>query len=495
MSRATMSTGNITFNTEDQLSNLNNSANESCHIVLMANFSGRESSHVTPIANRKLISVDRDNFDEVFSSLNVECQLPLSAEALSFKTLDDMHPDYLYEHLPLFDHLKKLKRQLKSANNFAKAAAEIYQWHTSQEVGDNESQAQQQSQSDSDSEKKELSLDDLLSEQKQSFSADQFNIAGLIKSVVAPYVQPKPDPQQKELLKTVDDATSELMRKLMHHKKFQSLESSWRSLYRLTKRIETNRKLKLFIVDIGQQELIKDALLSESLSDSQTYQLLVSKRESIGSIPPSLILHDAEYGQNPLDINSLNNLSEIASACGAALVVGGSEQLAGCQGLQQAPYTQDWNYQRSPEVTEAWNLFRGSPHANNVVVVTPRYLDRMPYGKRSNPIDSFNFEELTEQHRHQFYLWSNGAWLVTLIAAQSYTESGSLFSGKVQQIDGLPLHVYQEEGESIVTPCAEIHMTDSTSHALRSVGLTSIRSILNKDSVIIPNIKPVTMTS
>jgi len=495
MSRATMSTGKITVNTDDKLSNLRASGHENCHIFLIANFSGRDSSHSLPIAKRELISVDRDNFDEVFSSLNVECRIPLSAETLSFETLDDMHPDYLYEHLPIFDHLKKLKRQLKSANNFAKAAAEIYQWHTSQETDDNNSQVHHQSQPCSGSEKTELSLDDLLSEQSQSLSADQFNIAGLIKRVVAPYVQPKPDPQQKDLLKTVDDASSELMRKLMHHKKFQSLESSWRSLYLLTKRLETNRKLKLFIVDIGQQELTKDALLSEHLSDSQTYQLLVSKRDSIGSIPPSLILHDAEYGKNALDINSLNNLSEIASACGAALIVGGSEHLAGCPSLHQAPDTQDWDYQLSSEVTEAWSLFRGSPHANNVVVVSPRYLSRMPYGKRSNPIDSFNFEELTEQHRHQFYLWSNGAWLVTLLAALNYTGSGSLFSGAIQQIDGLPLHVYQEDGESIVTPCAEIHMTDSTSHALRAVGLTSIRSILNKDSAIIPNIKSVAMTN
>lgn len=500
MSRATISTGNLTFDTSNQNSGLNAKPNESCHIVIMANFSGESTRNTSPIATRKLISIDRDNFEQVFDSLKVSCQLPLSEQPISFNTLDDMHPDYLYENLSLFDHFKTLKRKLKSSAKFSEAASEIYQWHDSHAIDKRataptpNSSALSDAQSElsgQDSLNKDSFLDDILSAQKNSVSRDQFNIAGLIKDIVAPYVEPKPAPQQKELLKTVDQATSELMRKLMHHEIFQNLESTWRSLYMLVKRIETDQKLKLFIVDVSEQELMKDTLSSDSVEDSQLYKLLVSGSQSVGSTPFNLLMHDAVYGHNLVDINSLNNLSEVAEACGASLVVGGTEKLAGCESLCETPEKDDWHYQTPTEISEAWSMFQASPQASGLIAVSPRFLSRMPYGKSSSPIDSFSFEELTEQQRHRYYLWSNGAWLVTLLAAKNFTESDSLFSGKIQHIDGLPLHVYEEDGESIVTPCAEIHMTDSTSHALREVGLTSIRSIVNKDSVVIPNIMPV----
>ncbi len=505
MSRASISTGNITFNTNEK-SGMEASPSENCHLVVLANFSGQQGASPdcadkSVISKRKIIAIDRDNFDEVFSSLNVQCKLPLTENALTFAALDDMHPDFLYQNLPLFEHFRTLKRKLKSSATFKEAAEEIYQWHEKQQTGQQNdlseqaptgSSAPQNRQSDTNN---DSILDNLFAEQKHSVANDQFNIAGLIKEVIAPYVEPKPDPQQKELLKTVDKASSELMRKLMHHENFQSLESAWRSLYLLVKRIETSRSLKIFIVDITQQEMMKDALTSESLTDSQVYKLLVSNRESKGSVPFNLIMHDAIYGNNLVDINSLNNLSEVASACGAALVVGGSEKLAGCESLHNTPDKDDWHYQAPAEVLEAWNLFRQSATANRVIAVSPRYLARMPYGKKSSPIDSFQFEELTDHDRHRFYLWANGAWLVTLLAAQSFSEFGVIFSGRLQQVDQLPLHVYDDDGESTVTPCAEIHMTDSASLALRTVGLTTIRSIINQDSVIISNIEAIAINS
>lgn len=510
MSRATISTGNITFDTKKEPVVNNKDSNDACYIVILADFSGRDHrglNNIDTIKQRKIIEVDRDNFDEIFTKLDVQCALPIADEAMRFNELDDMHPDFIYEHISLFNHLRKLKRKLKNPSTFTEAAEEIYQWHdassssatsSTSSSDTDETSNEDQNKVDTSSVDQGLLLNNILSELSAESAFSQFDVKALIKDIVAPYASPKADPREKELLQTIDEATSSLMRQIMHHRQFQNIESAWRSLYMLVRRIETGRKLKLFIVDVSQQELIDDALANDleqsSLEQTGLYKLLVSNRASTGATPFSLIMHDASFGHSADDINGLAHLGAIASACGAVTIASGSEKLAGCQSLAQTPDKDDWSFIQDSELTAQWEALRSSPQASGMMLVAPRYLCRMPYGKKSSPIDSFKFEELPTkgtptQGAHPYYLWSSAAWLVTLLLSQNYTIGGDLLTMQVQEIDRLPLHVfYDADGESSVTPCAEIHMVDSASLVLRQAGLMTVRSILNKDSVIIPNL-------
>ena len=74
-------------------------------------------------------------------------------------------------------------------------------------------------------------------------------------------------------------------------------------------------------------------------------------------------------------------------------------------------------------------------------------------------------------------------WLVTLLLADAWSRNGKPTSSPAADIGNLPLHVRQEAGESRVTPCAEILMTDTTASALQQAGLTVIRSVQNQDVV------------
>jgi len=501
MSRASISTGNVTFNfkkPEDSPESTQSSDNEACHMVIMADFSGRDHRGLNDygsIKQRKIIKVDRDNFDEVFSKLDVQCALPIADEPISFNEIDDMHPDFIYERVRLFDHLRVLKRKLKSNATFDEAAAEIYQWY--QPVEHAGGGVEPQKSEDGDGTGVSIEglfegdlLDNILSDPNSSAN-QTFNIQALIKDVIAPYVSPKTDPRQKELLQTVDDATSDLMRKIMHHKQFQTIESAWRSLDRLVRRAETDGKLKLFIVDISQQELILDAISADSFEQSNLYKLLVANRASSGSTPFSVMMHDDSFGHSLEDLVGLDNFASIASSCGAIAIAAGTEKLAGCENLAQTPDRDDWNYKHPAEINEIWQALRETPQAASLILTAPRYLCRMPYGKKSARIESFDFEELPTENRHGYYLWSSSAWLVTLMLAQNYAVAGDMQTMVVEEIDKLPLHVFYEDDESVVTPCAETDMLDSAAAALQGIGLTTVRSILNKDSVVIPELKSI----
>lgn len=51
----------------------------------------------------------------------------------------------------------------------------------------------------------------------------------------------------------------------------------------------------------------------------------------------------------------------------------------------------------------AWRSLRESEDARYLGLVMPRFLSRLPYGIRTNPVDSFDFEEQTDGANHGNY--------------------------------------------------------------------------------------------
>ena len=64
---------------------------------------------------------------------------------------------------------------------------------------------------------------------------------------------------------------------LLHHPAFRQLEAAWRGVDFLVRRLETGASLKLFLIDVSQEELQADLLGTEDLTESGIYRLLVEK--------------------------------------------------------------------------------------------------------------------------------------------------------------------------------------------------------------------------
>jgi len=56
--------------------------------------------------------------------------------------------------------------------------------------------------------------------------------------------------------------------------------------------------------------------------------------------------------------------------------------------------------------------------------------------------------------------------------------------GSVKEIEGLPLHVYQDDsGESVTKPCAEAWLTEDAAERLLDEGLMPVVSYKNQDRI------------
>ncbi len=54
----------------------------------------------------------------------------------------------------------------------------------------------------------------------------------------------------------------------------------------------------------------------------------------------------------------------------------------------------------------------------------PRFLSRMPYGSKTNPVEAFNFEEDTGSADHSKYTWANAAYAMAANINRSFKEYG-----------------------------------------------------------------------
>lgn len=492
MSRPSISTGGIPFmETSDERPPRPQSGDLPCHVLVLADLSGRSHrglDDAASLAQRRIIEVTRDNLDDVFQRLHVTLDIAIADKPIVFGELDDLHPDFIYERVDLFSQFRTLKRKLKNPDTFAEAAQRIQSW--APPVPPKKSAAEYTSISLPETDDNmQTVLDDLLHSTRAQLEQQQ-SVQGLIQQIVAPYVIPATDPRLPELLDSVDRSASHLMRKILHSSAFQAIESSWRSLQWLMKRLETDSQLRVFIADISLAEIAQDNELHAE-DTTALHRLLIENRLTQGTVPFSLIVADYQLRDELDHCDALANLGSIAADLNATLLIGGSERIAGCDRLTRHPEPANWIlHQKDDDFVQLWNAVREQSYSTHIGVVAPRFLLRLPYGQRTRPTEAFAFEELPALSPHDYYLWGNGAWLVAAILCQAFRMRGWHSPElKLQRIADLPVHLTQHDGETVMTPCAEILMTDTAAAGLLQAGLLVVRSINNQDAIVVPELR------
>jgi type VI secretion system protein ImpC len=463
-------------------------------IAILADFSGRDNRGLSEVslslASGRLIPVDVDNFEELLTGLGTEIHIPVGGEdgpriAIRFCELDDFHPDRVFDRLEVFQKLKAARKRLHDPSTFAEAASEVQSWVAGgQDTGyiksaEVKSSLAEAKESDSET------IERLLGKRPKA-SAKQFvDLEALIHEVVKPYIVPAPHPQQAELVAQVDKAISGQMRELLHHPDFKGLEASWRTLHFLVNQVETDESLKLYVWDISKAELAADLASADQLKSSGIYRLLVEQSVGMQDAEPWTILVGCyTFDKTKEDLALLRGLAKVAQAAGAPFLAAADSHFAGCESIALTPDPDNWQWQADSIIEQQWQELRNCPEAASIGLVLPRLLLRLPYGKDTEPIDRFDFEELSSGADHEQYLWGNPAVVCACLLAEAFRTSGWSLTGELQQeLTGLPMHVYKSDGETHIIPCAETFLTERAMENLIGKGLVPLLSIKGRDAV------------
>lgn len=466
-------------------------------VALLGDWSGRANRDAIA-SGEELASwlprrVDRDNLDELMNKLGVRLSLPLAGSrnlSLEFHKLDDFHPDSIFEKAELFQVLRDLRAKLNDPTTFPAAAEEV---RSELHLERSEKKITPFSSDRPTDDKVDGSLlDQIISgnERKDSDKTESIDhiapdLRSFVHDIVRPYLL-RDDAEQESLVSALDKAISEQMRLVLHNREFQNLESAWRALHLLVSRIDTGIQLNLYLLDISQEELKAALRETPDVTQSGIYKLLVSNSAAtFGGEGWSLLLGNYVVSHTAEDAGLLERVSMIAAAAGAPFIAGASPTLVGCSSLVETPEPDNWKLKSDESTDKAWERFISAQESSYVGLSLPRFLVRLPYGSATEPTEQFEFEEFDAgSGRHDDYLWANPCFAVGYILAQGYSQGGPGFRPEeIMEIEGLPLHVYESEGETTVKPCAEILMTVETAREIIQRGVMPLITMKGTDVV------------
>lgn len=409
------------------------------------------------LTRRKAISVEFDNLEDALGRLDVKLSLPLGdggeGVELGFADLEAFHPDTLYRDLELFRALSDLRKRLNNTATFAKAAAELQSWAgVSLPVSRG---GRRRSRSGAPAANAKLSDFAKLVGLTQEVNTDT-PISALLKRVVGPFVVKAPDPKRDVLLAALDKALSDTMRTVLHQAEFQNLEALWRGMDMLLRRIETGPALQVHLIDISAEEFAADLSQAADLGDSGLYKLLVDKPSQEKNGGYAMICGLYHFETTPPHAELLGRMAKIAAHASAPF-------------LTEINAEEFGNKRREPHplMAEALQALKSLPEAASLGLMSPRFMLRHPYGKRSDPISSFGFEEFTASDGLKGMLWGHPALLAACVLAAP--------TGKTLSIGDLPFYYFNDsDGDQIALPCTDRLISSDSALALRRVGISAM---------------------
>lgn len=409
------------------------------------------------LARRKPRNVEFDSLEDELGRLGLTLNLPIGAERSTISVpvtdLESFHPDTLFRELPLFRQLGDLRKRLNSPSSFDKAAAEVAKLTgTSRKA----SRVGRGTRARGAAPSATARLDDFARlTGRTSAPPAASGLDALLRDVVGPFIVPAAKPEKATLLAALDAAIADGMRAVLHQPDFQTTESLWRGVDFLLRRLETGPMLQVHLIDISAEEFAADLSSADDVADSGLHELLVSQPAQARDGGYTYIAGLYQFEATPPHTELLGRMARVAQAAGATFLT--ALAVDDLHDARRPPH---------PLVAEALRALQALPEAARLVLLGPRFLLRHPYGKRSDPISAFAFEEFTLADGLAGMLWGHPALLaLTVLAGQ----------GGAPVVDDLPFHhVVDAEGDSIALPCTERFLSTAAVSTLAGWGVGAL---------------------
>lgn len=406
-------------------------------LLVLGDFSGKPSLERTPLAARATQQIDVDTLDAVIQ--RTKPRLTASAGEIAFDRIDDFHPDQLYARLAPFETLRQAR-------------------------------ARKPDQAETDALLARL-LGKPAVHPRPPDPAPATGLDALIHNIVAPHVVPDTSAAVAAHMAAVDAAVADEMRAVLHDPAFQALEACWRGVQWLVSGLELDETLQLHLFDVTREELLADvASAGGELSSTGLYRALVDRWRNVPRAQGwSVLTALVDFIPSEEDAALLAALGAIGSEAGAPLLAGfGASSIA-----------------EGGTASRGWQALRRSGVAKWIGLAAPRILLRQPYGRRSDPIDAFSFEELPGVPEHEHFLWGPASLATTLLIGRSFRARGwDMEPGDEREIGDMPAFTFDRDGETELQACAERYLTESETRTLLNAGVIPIASRRDTNGIV-----------
>jgi predicted component of type VI protein secretion system len=284
-------------------------------------------------------------------------------------------------------------------------------------------------------------LQRLLGQKPETPSTETTSVDKWLQDLVAPHVAQDLGAQYQQLIQLIDATVSQLLRSILHSPAFQRLEALWLATDALLTE-EAAERHDCYLIDISQDELTA-AIGSGAAGDFS--QKLLQHSQTADPEQDVLLLGDFCFAANDSDDALLAYCSSLAASCGGQFLAAVDQSFL----------------ERSAKAGVSANL----------MLAYPRYLARLPYGDKRDPIEAFAFEECSAIPQAGELLWANPAFLLARAMLRIAAEETA---AEAQFFGDIPAFSFDQDGEPKLQPAVESVLTEAQANAVLALGIVPL---------------------
>lgn len=299
-----------------------------------------------------------------------------------------------------------------------------------------------------------------------------------------------------DVVKSIEAIIAELDRKLseqvnliLHNAEFQQLEGAWRGLHYLVNNTETDEQLKIRVMNISKNDLGKTLKRYKGTNWDQSpvfKKVYEAEYGQFGGEPFGCLVGDYYFDHSPQDVELLGEMAKNCAAAHAPFIAGTSPAVMQMDSWQELANPRDLTKIFTTPEYASWRSLRESDDARYIGLAMPRFLARIPYGAKTNPVEDFDFEEDTGAADHNRYTWANAAYAMATNITKSFKMYGwcsrirGVESGGA--VEGLPVHSFPTDDGGVDMKCpTEIAISDRREAELAKNGFMPLLHRKNSD--------------
>jgi type VI secretion system protein ImpC len=291
------------------------------------------------------------------------------------------------------------------------------------------------------------------------------------------------------MIAAIDQKLTAQINKILHHPDFQKLEGAWRGLHHLVTHTETDEMLKIRVMNISKADLGKTLKKFKGTAWDQGplfKKLYEEEYGQFGGAPYGCLVGDYHFDHTAPDVELLGQIAQISAASHAPFIAGAAPSTMQFESWQELSNPRDLTKIFESAEYAAWRSLRESEDARYLGLTMPRFLARLPYGAKTNPVEGFAFEEETDGKDHGKYCWANSAYAMATNINQSFKAFGwcsrirGIESGGA--VEGLPVHSFPTDDGGVDMKCpTEIAISDRREAELAKNGFMPLVHRKNSD--------------
>jgi type VI secretion system protein ImpC len=205
-----------------------------------------------------------------------------------------------------------------------------------------------------------------------------------------------------------------------------------------------------------------------------------------GGEPYGCLIGDYYFDHGPQDVELLGEIAQVSAAAHAPFIAAANPTLMQMDSWQELSNPRDLTKIFLTPEYAAWRSLREAEDSRYVGLAMPRFLARLPYGAKTDPVEEFDFEEDTEGADHSKYTWANSAYAMAVNINRSFKMYGwcsrirGIESGG--SVEGLPTHTFPTDDGGVDMKCpTEIAISDRREAELAKNGFMPLVHKKNSD--------------